>query len=462
MTMNESQKNGHSLDRLNDNPTLPPGSKAPVQWQNFQFYTNSYGYLNNLAKRYGETFVLQLGGYSSHPYVFFSRPQDIRAVYSLEYSQFVMENSLLLAIFGEGSMLLIDREQHKRDRKLLFPPLHGEEINALSHLVYQRTVEVFENIGIGKTFVASNVIREILLYVIVKVVFGERSSELYEEIYCLFTKLLALITFPGDSVIFFDFLKVDLGAWSPWGRLQQCRQEIEQLLQREIDKRRQQGATGKDILSLTLSTSGQPINDRELRDELFTLLIGGFESCESAIAWSLYWIHTLPNVKAKLLQELDSLGENPDTMEIFRLPYLTAICNETLRIYPVFEYASPRKITSSVKINQYQFTPGTVLIPCIYLVHHREDLYPQPKEFKPERFLERKYDNSCEFIPFGGGKRYCLGYELVNLEMKLVLGAILSRYKFQLASNQTVKPLRRGFVITPSGGVKMAMTEARK
>ena len=89
------------------------------------------------------------------------------------------------------------------------------------------------------------------------------------------------------------------------------------------------------------------------------------------------------------------------------------------------------------------------------MVHHRPDLYPEPKQFKPERFLERRYDSFCEFIPFGGGKRYCIGYELVNLEMKLVLGAMLSHYSFQLISDRTIKPLRRGFVITPSGGVKM-------
>ncbi len=448
------------MDKLSHNQNLIPSSKAPLQWQNFQFYTNSYGYLDSLAKRYGETFILPLGGDQSCSYVFFSKPQDIRAIYALEYNQFVMENNLLKAIFGEGSMLLIDREQHRRDRKLLLPPLRGKEIHAFGHLICQRTIEVFEKIDIGESFIASNVIREILLYVIVKVIFGERGNDLYEKMYNYFTKLLTLITFPGDSLIFFDFLKVDLGTWSPWRRLQQCKQEIEQLLRIEIEKRRDQVNSGdQDILSLMLSTSEEQISDQELLDELFTLVIGGFESCESAIAWALYWINQIPNVKAKLLEELASIPKNPEPTEIFHLPYLTAICNETLRINPVFEYASPRLAKSSVNIGQYQFAPGTVLIPCIYLVHHRKDLYPQPKQFKPERFLERKYDNSCEFIPFGGGKRYCLGYELVNLEMKLVIGTILSHYDLQLVSSQTVKPLRRGFVITPSGGVKMTKTK---
>ncbi|NEO79850.1 cytochrome P450 [Moorena sp. SIO4G3] len=436
-------------------PTIIASSKAPLQWQNFRFYTNSYAYLDDLVRCYGETFMLPLGGSQSCPYVFFSNPQDIRAVHSLDYGEFVMENSLLKAIFGNGSMLLIDRDQHKRDRKLLSPPLRGGEIRALGSLVYQRTIKVFGEIETGEIFVASRVIRKILLYVIVEIVFGKQNDQLYEEMHCLFSKLLTLITFPGDSLIFFDLLRVNLGVWSPWKRLQQCRQEIESLLQREIDQRRQQKKLdSRDILSLMLSNSKQ-ISDQELVDELFTLVIGGFESCESAIAWALYWIHKLPDVKEKLLSELKSLPRRADPMEICNLPFLGAICDETLRIHPVFEYASPRLATSSVKIGQNQFAAGTVLIPCIYLVHHRPDLYPEPKQFKPKRFLERRYDYSCEFIPFGGGKRYCLGYELVNLEMKLVLAAMLSHYSFQLVSHQTVKPRRRGYVITPSGGVRM-------
>jgi cytochrome P450 len=441
---------------MSSKQTLIPSSKLPLPWQNFRFYTNSYAYLDDLAKQYGETFMLPLAGDPSCPYVFFSNPQDIRAVHSLDYKEFVMENSLLKAIFGKGSMLLIDRDQHKRDRKLLSPPLRGGEIRALGNRVYQRTIQVFSEIKTGEVFVASNTIRKILLYVIVEIVFGQQNQdELYQEMHSLFSKLLSLITFPGDSLIFFDFLRVNLGVWSPWKRLQQCRQEIEGLLQHEINQRRQQQKLdGRDILSLMLSNSKQ-ITDQELIDELFTLVIGGFESCESAIAWALFWIHQLPDVKDKVLSELKSLPPQAHPMEICNLPFLGAVCDETLRIHPVFEYASPRRATSAVKIGQNQFAAGTILIPCIYLVHHRPDLYPEPKQFKPDRFLERRYDYKSEFIPFGGGKRYCLGYELVNLEMKLVLGAMLSHYSFQLITHQTIKPLRRGFVITPSGGVKM-------
>ncbi len=241
---------------MSSKATLIPSSKAPLTWQNFRFYTNSYAYLDDLAKHYGETFMLPLGGDKSSPYVFFSNPQDIRGLHSLDYGEFVMENSLLKAIFGNGSMLLINREEHKRDRKLLSPSLRGVKIDALGTLVYQRTIKVFEEIEVGETFVAGSVVRKILLYVIVEVVFGKQNDELYEEMHSLFTKLLTLITFPGDSLIFFDLLRFNLGGWSPWERLQECRQKIEGVLQREIDKRRQQERLDSGgILSLMLSNS---------------------------------------------------------------------------------------------------------------------------------------------------------------------------------------------------------------
>lgn len=440
---------------------LPPGSKAPQLWQNFQLYAKPYHYLDSLAKDYGETFTLHLEGNQSYPYVFFSNPKDIRAIFALESSQFVVENTLLRAMFGDGSLFLLEGEHHRRDRKLLLPSFHGEKIQALGHLICQVTEAVVSQIKVGDTFVAAEVARKIMLLVIAKAVFGERGSQLYEQLYPLFTKLMSSLTFPLDSTIYFEFFRVNLGTWSPWGRLQQCKHQIHKIIQTEIEKRRQQDKpTEQDILTLMLAARderGQLINDEELRNELFTLLSTGFENAESAIAWGLYWLHKYPHVKAKLLQELDSLGEAPDPIAICRLPYLTAVCNETLRIYPVIKYATPRRITSSLEIGQYQFAVGTVLIPCIHLLHHRQDLYPQPYQFKPERFIEHKYDYSCEFIPFGGGNRRCLGYELVNMEMKLILATMVSRYEFQLASNKPVKPRRRSFAVIPGGGVNMVI-----
>jgi cytochrome P450 len=135
--------------------------------------------------------------------------------------------------------------------------------------------------------------------------------------------------------------------------------------------------------------SGEPMTDAELRDELMTLLTAGHETTASALTWALYWIHALPEVHEKLLHELDGLGDDPDPSAILRLPYLNAVCSETLRIYPVALITFPRKVKSPLQLMGYQLEPGTLLTGCIYLTHQREDLYPEHKRFKPERFLER-------------------------------------------------------------------------
>ncbi len=206
--------------------------------------------------------------------------------------------------------------------------------------------------------------------------------------------------------------------------------------------------------------SGQPMTEAELRDELRTLLMAGHESTASAIAWAFYWIHQLPEVKQKLLEELDALGPEPDPSAIAKLPYLSAVCSETLRLYPVFWFTFARILKAPLTIMGYEFEPGTFLLPCVYLTHHRPDLYPEPKRFKPERFLERQF-SPYEYLPFGGGNRRCLGYAFALFEMKLVLAAVLSQMNLSLTNTRPVRPVRRGVVFTPSGGVEMVITGVR-
>ena len=191
-----------------------------------------------------------------------------------------------------------------------------------------------------------------------------------------------------------------------------------------------------------------------------TLLVAGHETTATALAWAFYWTHHLPTVKQKLLEEIDSLGENPDPMSIVKLPYLTAICQETLRIYPVAMLTFPRVVQDPVEILGYPLDAGTIIVGCIYLLHQREDLYPEPKQFKPERFLERQF-STYEYMPFGAGSRRCIGAALAELEMKLVLGTILKQYQLELAESGPVKPQRRGITLGPASGVKMVMTGDR-
>jgi cytochrome P450 len=138
------------------------------------------------------------------------------------------------------------------------------------------------------------------------------------------------------------------------------------------------------------------------------------------MAWALYWTHQLPHVHAAVMQELDSLGPHPEPLAIARLPYLSAVCHEALRLYSVAMLTFTRVVNEPLELLGQSLAPGTSVVGCIYLLHHREDLYPDSYQFKPERFLNRQF-SPFEFMPFGGGARRCIGEALALFEMKLVL-----------------------------------------
>jgi cytochrome P450 len=242
-------------------------------------------------------------------------------------------------------------------------------------------------------------------------------------------------------------------------------QQIDEMIYALIRERRTQSEQNRqDILSLMMSArydDGQGMTDEELRDELMTLLTAGHETTASALTWAFYWVDHLPEVRDKLLRELNTLGDNPDPSTVAKLPYLTAVCQETLRIYPIAMNGFPRIVRSPIEIQGYTLPVGTAIIPSIYLAHHREETYPQPKQFKPERFLERQF-SPYEYLPFGGGNRRCIGLAFAQYEMKLVLATILSRFQVSLVNKRPVRPVRRGLTLALPAGIQTVATPVEK
>ena len=444
---------------------LPDGPKIHPFFQLIKWLGTPFEFLDDCAKHYGDIFTIRLFGYS--PLVFIANPEGIQQIFSADPQSFDAGrgNEIFRPLFGDNSLFLLDGDRHKRERKLLMPPFHGEKIKSYGDSICQTAQKVASEWQVNKPFTARDAMQKITLEVILQVVFGLSEGERYEQLKPLLVKRLELTSTPlRASVVFFKFLQKDWGAWSPWGQFLRLRDKIYDLLSAEInDRRANPQDQSNDILSLMLSATdedGRPMTDEELREEMITLLIAGYETTASALAWAFYWVHKLPEVKEKLLQEIDSLGDNPDPMEMFRLPYLTAVCQESLRIYPVAVTAVARITNSTVEIMGRQFEANTRLLVSIYSTHHREDLYPNSKQFLPERFIERNY-SPYEFIPFGGGNRLCLGNALAMLEMKLVLGTVLSSYQLALADDRPVKPKRRGVTVAPSNGVPLVMTGKR-
>ena len=445
---------------------LPNGPQAHPWVQTFQWLTNPLEYMETCAKNYGDIFTLRIGPVFA-PQVFISNPKAIGQIFSTDPKQLDSGEAagIKSPLLGQQSMLALSGKPHQRQRKLLTPPLHGERMLAYSQAIADITEQVTSQWQVGEPFKVLPSMQAISFQVILSAVFGLESGLRYEKLKAL---LLAILNpqqpFFLAMAIVFPSLQTDLGAWSPWGKFLRLKEQMDELIYAEIQERKEQPDPSRsDILSLMMAArdeEGQPMTDVELRDELITLLVAGHETTATSLAWALYWIHHLPLVREKLLQELDSLGEKPDPNIIFRLPYLNAVCSETLRLYPVAMLALNRVVKSPLEIMDYQLQPGTLIIPCIYLTHHREDLYPDSKQFKPERFLERQFTSS-EYLPFGGGNRRCIGMAFALLEMKLVLATVLSNWQMALADTKAVQPTRKGALLGPSGGVPMVVTGKR-
>ncbi|MEW6495057.1 MAG: cytochrome P450 [Cyanobacteriota bacterium] len=440
---------------------LPDSPQQPRLLQLIQWISDPLRYLDICSRAYGDTFTLQLATFK--PLVFFSHPQAIQEIFTADAKQFDSGrgNEIARPLVGEHSILLLDGIPHQRQRRLLMPPFHGERMHSYSQIICNSAQQVASQWTVGKQIEVRAAMQDITLEVILHAVFGLGEGRRYQQLKPLLAAMLNMTDSPlSSSMLFFKVLQKDLGTWTPWGRMMGRKQQIYDLLQEEINERREQSElSGNDVLSLMMSArdeQGQPMTDAELRDELMTLLFAGHETTATALAWAFYWIHKLPLVREQVLDELDSLGDDPDPLAIARLPYLSAVCSETLRMYPILFIAFPRVTKSPMEIMGHQFDADTTMFPCIYLTHRREDLYPEPNQFKPERFIDRQF-SPYEYLPFGGGNRRCIGFALAQLEMKLVLAKILSRYQLALTDSKLVKPIRRGFTIAPAGGVKMVV-----
>jgi cytochrome P450 family 110 len=435
--------------------------QTPALLQTLQLIANPTQFFDRCAAKYGDTFTMRVLGLNSPPVVFFSHPEaisDCFAVPAIELD-FQKATQVFKPLFGERSIVLQEGKLHNRQRQLLMPPFHGDRMKSYGENICQITQEITQNWQVDSVISISQVMPDITLQIILQVVFGINPGTRYDELKKQLTSLLEDITKPWySSLFFFPPLQKNFGAWSPWGNYLKRREEIDKLIYAEISERRlKEDDLRTDILSLLMSArddNGQQMTDKELRDQLVSLLLLGYETTAGVLAWLFYLIHSHPTVKDKIREELNNLGEDANPESIVQLPYLTAVCQETLRIHPIALICTPRMVKDKVEIAGDKYTSGTILVPSIYLAHRRAETYSEPDKFQPERFLNQKY-TAYEYLPFGGGYRGCIGSAFSMYEMKLVLATILSDFKLELVGDRPVKPVRRGITIVPSGGVPM-------
>ena len=429
---------------------LPPGPRQPQYAQALQWLARPQQFMLRQRERFGDVFTFDF--IAGFPLVVLSDPEDVRTVFtgSAEVMHAGEANIVLEPIVGSNSVLLLDEGRHLRERRLLLPPFHGDRMRRYGEIMDEAVEREVSSWREGESMALIERMQAITLEVIMRAVFGVDSGVQMERLRELLVEMLALTTDPGRLLagLFFG-VDSDRVVSSRRAALDPVDRELSRIIaeHREdplLEER-------EDILSMLLlarDEAGEPMTDAELRDELMTLLLAGHETTASTLAWAFERLVHEPGAMGPLVDEVR--GGDQDA-------YTEAVIQETLRLRPVLPMVV-RVITEPVTVGQGRFRlpAGTRVAPSILLVHLRDDIYPDPLEFRPERFLESP-PGTYTWIPFGGGMRRCIGAAFAQFEMRAVLRGVLRSVDLEPAAGPE-RISRRAITLVPrrGGRVKVA------
>ena len=425
----------------------PPGPRRPAFVQTLEWIVDPKRFMTRCRRRYGEAFSVRLG--PSTDVVFLSDPAAVKEVFQGPPDQMNMGdiNGLFRRVLGRNSLLVLDGSEHLRQRKLLLPPFHGDRIRRHTESMVRAANEDIASWPIGEPFALQPRMQAMTLNVILRAVFGMEDGPRRDELRVLLARLLELNTTIATTL---PQLRIELGGLTPWGKLMRCTDEVDRALYAEMARRRETpNADQDDVLSLLLEArheDGEPMSDREIRDQLLTMLVAGHETTATALAWAFERLLRHPAAVDRLRADIET-GDHS---------YLDAAIKESLRLRPVVPIAA-RKLTAPLTVGGREYEPGTVLMPCIFLLHRNPAVYDAPDEFRPERFLDNQ-PGTYSWIPFGGGVRRCLGASFALLEMRIVIEAVLRNLDLRPVPRRGERIVRRAFTLSPKRGARVVAT----
>jgi cytochrome P450 len=449
---------------------LPPGPRMPRALQTLGTWSRPTAALERNRARHGKRFTVHFLG--APKFVVLSDPEELKQV--LTAAPDVLHPGegarILEPLLGSNSVILLDEAPHLEQRRLMLPAFHGERMRALEDLMRELTERELESWRVGEEAELHPRLQRLTLEIVLRAVFGLERGARLDTLRDLLTQVLEFTESPLSLIgPLPPWLERLVGAHGPFGRLQKLQTQVNELIYGLIEERQREqeaagddDAHGADVLSMLLAArheDGSPMSPQELRDELMTALVAGHETTASQLAWAFAEIARAPRVQRLLAQELDAGAEDP---------YLVATINESMRRRPVLPNAEPRLVKQEIEIGGVRYPPGVVLIVSAYLVHHDPAIYPDPYEFRPERFLEGaggklggRAPGTYTWLPFGGGRRRCLGASFAVAEMKVVLSAVLSRFELQPAG-EPERTRRRSITISPAGGARVVLAQRHR
>ena len=410
------------------------------------------GFLERRA-RHGDPFTLRLPGVGE--IVVTGSPEGAREIFSAPADTFEpLQGNPVEPLLGRHSLILLGGERHRRERALMMPAFHGDRMRAYGGVFRALTLAEIGRWRAGTRVAIGAVARRITLEAIIRAVFGVQDDTRTEQFRSVIERALDAYTAP---LVVVPALRRRFGGIGPWARFAKARAELVLLLEAEIDGRRATGTEGReDVLSLLIDArydDGASLSREELVSELCTLLVAGHETTATALVWALAYAHADTGILASLETERRSTNPNIDPQEIAALRYLDALCSEALRVHPVVPIAV-RRARRPFRLRGVDVAAGGTVAVATTVLHSNEAVYREPSQFRPERFLERRF-GPFEYAPFGGGARRCLGAAFAMYEMKIVLGTIFARARFAPAPAPTARPALRNITMAPRGQIEL-------
>jgi cytochrome P450 len=429
---------------------MPAGPPWPVPVQTLAWVTRVKPFLRRARERYGDMFTVRL--VSGENFVILADPDDVKQVFTGDPEVFRAGegNRILLPLLGRHSVLLLDGKDHLRQRRLLLPPFHGERMQRYRQIMEEAAEREIAGWRPGEPVQVARRMQEVTLEVIMRAVFGIEGRTELAHVRHVLLDLLDWAMAPHRGPAFALLGPARLVEYGPFKRRLAA---VDEALLGEIARRRgaEDLADREDILSLLLQArdeDGEALSDAELRDELMTLLVAGHETTATGLGWAVERLVRHPEALARATEDARS-GDGT---------YLDAVAKETLRLRPVLPVVA-RRLSEPVTIGGRELPAGADVAPCIYLVHHREDVYPEPDAFRPERFLGIK-PGTYTWLPFGGGVRRCIGASFALFEMQVVLRTLLRSVELRPVDDQSEPTARRTITLVPGRGAEAVASRA--
>ena len=427
---------------------LPPGPRLPRTLQTLGWWTRTAPFFERCRERYGNRFTTLF--LQTPPFVHLADPDVVKQVFTAppEVLHPGEGARVLEPVVGKNSVILLDESAHMSQRKLMLPAFHGERMERLTGLVTEVTEREVASWPRDEPFELHPRLQALTLEIILRAVFGVDPGGRFDLLRDKLTAILELGATPSSM------LPV-LQRGRTWRRFVRDREEADALMFELIDERRREPGDRDDVLAMLLEArheDGSPMSAQELRDELMTLLVAGHETTASELAWAFERLARTPEVLSRLTAEIDA-GDGE--------AYLTATVQETLRRRPVLPNAAPRLVMEPVEVGGWTYPAGCALIANSYLIHHDPAIYPDPYAFPPERFLDQP-PGTYTWLPFGGGRRRCLGASFAQLEMKTVLRAVLAGSSVAPATEEFERTRRRSITVSPKAGAVTVLSARRR